>query len=187
MFRTNVSLAGWTLGYICYRIRQFKIREASQMNMSVEHQAMYADSFLKGLILTGTCRNYEVSSNDDGSIRIELFQTEIKEFPLEKVSFFNPERKRRVNRVTGRVYNDRTLTDIVNSEHFGSYLYQVVSKQGNRKMFLDTKWAHPFEQTWMSHMYQETIKGNLNPGILLATPTEHNRFEFYPKEDRREN
>ena len=64
---------------------------------------------------------------------------------------------------------------------------QVVSKQGNRKMFLDTKWAHPFEQTWMSHMYQETIKGNLNPGILLATPTEHNRFEFYPKEDRREN
>ncbi len=64
---------------------------------------------------------------------------------------------------------------------------QVVSKQGNRKMFLDTKWAHPFEQTWMSHMFQETIKGNLNPGILLATPTEHNRFEFYPKEDRREN
>lgn len=140
MFRTNVSLAGWTLGYICYRIRQFKIREASQMNMSVEHQAMYADSFLKGLILTGTCRNYEVSSNDDGSIRIELFQTEIKEFPLEKVSFFNPERKKRVNRVTGREYNDRTLTDIVNSEHFGSYLYQVVSKQGGSDISVYQLW-----------------------------------------------
>lgn len=64
---------------------------------------------------------------------------------------------------------------------------QVVSKEGNKKMFLDIKWAHPFEQTWMSHMYQETLKDNLYPGILLATPTEHNRFDFYPGSDRREN
>ena len=64
---------------------------------------------------------------------------------------------------------------------------QVVSKEGNRKMFLDTKWAHPYEQTWMSFIYQETKKGNINPAILLATPTEHDRFEFYPKEERREN
>ena len=54
-------------------------------------------------------------------------------------------------------------------------------------MFLDTKWEYPYEQTWMSHFYQLTIKGELNPGILLATPTEHDRFEFYPKEERREN
>ena len=64
---------------------------------------------------------------------------------------------------------------------------QVVSKEGNRKMFLDTKWGHPFEQTWMSFIYQETLKGNINPAILLATPTEHDRFEFYPAQDRREN
>lgn len=64
---------------------------------------------------------------------------------------------------------------------------QVVTKHGNKKMFLDTKWAHPFEQTWMSYIYQETIKGNIKPGILLATPTEHNRFEFYPKEERKES
>ena len=64
---------------------------------------------------------------------------------------------------------------------------QVVSKEGNRKMFLDIKWAHPFEQTWMSYMYQETLKDNLYPGILLATPTEHNRFDFYSGSDRREN
>jgi hypothetical protein len=64
---------------------------------------------------------------------------------------------------------------------------QVVSREGNKKMFLDTKWGHPFEQTWMSFIYQETIKGNINPAILLATPTEHDRFEFYPAEDRREN
>jgi hypothetical protein len=64
---------------------------------------------------------------------------------------------------------------------------QVVSKEGNKKMFLETKWGHPYEQTWMSHIYQETIKGQIKPGILLATPTEHNRFEFYSKEERREN
>jgi hypothetical protein len=64
---------------------------------------------------------------------------------------------------------------------------QVVSKEGNKKMFLDTKWAHPFEQTWMSYIYQETIKNNIKPGILLATPTEHDRFEHYSMEERREN
>jgi hypothetical protein len=64
---------------------------------------------------------------------------------------------------------------------------QIVSREGNKKMFLDTKWDYPYEQTWMSHMYQETVKGNLNPGILLATPTEHDRFEFYPGEERREH
>lgn len=64
---------------------------------------------------------------------------------------------------------------------------QIVSRDGNTKMFLTTKWAYPYEQTWMSYIFQETRKGNIKPGILLATPTEHDRFEFYPKEERREN
>jgi hypothetical protein len=64
---------------------------------------------------------------------------------------------------------------------------QIVSKVGNQKMFLDTTWAHPFEQTWMSHMFQLTIQGVLKGGILLMTPTEHDRFDFYKAEERREN
>lgn len=64
---------------------------------------------------------------------------------------------------------------------------QIVSREGNKKMFLDTTWKHPYEQTWMSYIYQETVKNNIKPGILLATPTEHNRFDHYPKEKRREN
>jgi len=63
----------------------------------------------------------------------------------------------------------------------------IVGKEGNRKMFLDTKWAHPYEQTWMSYMYQETVKGNLNPAVLLASPVWHNRIAFYKPEERREN
>ena len=64
---------------------------------------------------------------------------------------------------------------------------QIVSRYGNEKMFLKTKWAHPFEQTWMSFMYQETVANNLNPGILLATPTEHDRFEHYDHKLRKES
>lgn len=64
---------------------------------------------------------------------------------------------------------------------------QIVSKEGNKKMFLETKWAHPYEQTWMSHIFQETKKGKINGGLLLMTPTEHNRFDHYPAEIRKES
>jgi hypothetical protein len=64
---------------------------------------------------------------------------------------------------------------------------QIVTKEGNKKMFLTEKWAHPYEQTWMSYMYQETVAGNLRPGMLLMTPTEHDRFEFYDRGLRKES
>ena len=63
----------------------------------------------------------------------------------------------------------------------------IVGKKGNQKMFLDTTWARPYEQTWMSYMYQETKKGNLKPAILLASPINHNRIAHYSPEERREN
>lgn len=63
----------------------------------------------------------------------------------------------------------------------------IVSKEGNKKMFIDTKWAHPFEQTWMSHMYQMTKKGELKPALLLASPIWHDRIKHYKPEERREN
>jgi hypothetical protein len=63
----------------------------------------------------------------------------------------------------------------------------IVSRDGNRKMFLETKWARPYEQTWMSFMFQETIKGNLHPAVLLASPITHNRISHYKPEERREN
>lgn len=75
--------------------------------------------------------------------------------------------------VTGNIYYS-------NWTHF-------ITKEGNRKMFQETKWAHPFENTWMSHIYQETVKGKINPGLLLLTPIEHNRFDHYSKELRKEN
>jgi hypothetical protein len=63
----------------------------------------------------------------------------------------------------------------------------IVSREGNKKMFLNTDWANPYEQTWMSHMFQETIAGKLTPAVLLASPINHNRIFHYLPEVRREN
>jgi hypothetical protein len=62
----------------------------------------------------------------------------------------------------------------------------VLSKKGSYKCYLETKFQSPFEQTLMSHNFQQTIKGKLNPGILLMTPTEHDRFDHYPSNLRKE-
>ncbi len=64
---------------------------------------------------------------------------------------------------------------------------QIVSRPGNKKMFLDTTWGHPFEQTWMSYMYQLVKEGELYPGLLLMTPTEHDRFDHYERSLRKES
>lgn len=75
----------------------------------------------------------------------------------------------------------------ISGEVYYSNWPQVVSKEGNKKMFLETKWAHPYEQTWMSYIYQETKKGRINPAILLMTPTEHDRFDHYSRDLRKES
>jgi hypothetical protein len=62
----------------------------------------------------------------------------------------------------------------------------VLSKRGSYKCYLETRFQSPFEQTIMSHNFQQTVKGELNPAILLMTPTEHDRFEHYPSNLRKE-
>jgi hypothetical protein len=62
----------------------------------------------------------------------------------------------------------------------------VMTKEGNYNCYIKTKFQHPYEQVLMSHCYQETIKGNIKPGLLLATPTEHHRFDFYEGSLRKE-
>jgi hypothetical protein len=64
---------------------------------------------------------------------------------------------------------------------------QIVSKEGNKKMFLTTTWDRPFEQTWMSYIFQQTKEDKIKPGILLLTPIEHDRFEHYSAEERKES
>lgn len=63
----------------------------------------------------------------------------------------------------------------------------IMSKKGNKKVFIDTKWSNPFEQTWMSYVFQEQKKGNIRAGVLLASPIWHERIKYYKPEERREN
>jgi hypothetical protein len=62
----------------------------------------------------------------------------------------------------------------------------LMTKNGNYNCYLKTKFKNPYEQTLMSHCYQETIKGNIFGSVLLLTPTEHNRFDFYDSKLRKE-
>ena len=63
----------------------------------------------------------------------------------------------------------------------------ILTKEGNYKCYLETKFAHAFEQTLMSQVFQETIKGKINAGILLLSPIEHDRFHHYSAGLRKEN
>jgi hypothetical protein len=90
----------------------------------------------------------------------------------------------------------RTKFDFINSHkeipYVGGEVYIsnwpiVLNKEGNYKCYLETRFQSPFEQTTMSYCYQETIKGKIKPGLLLLTPTEHNRFDHYDGKLRKEN
>lgn len=99
--------------------------------------------------------------------------------------------------VTGADPNSpRTIFNTINEVDGLSYITgdvfycnwpMIVSREGNKKMFIDTKWANPYEQTWMSHMFKQTKKGNLKPAVLLASPIWHDRIEHYKFKERREN
>jgi hypothetical protein len=75
----------------------------------------------------------------------------------------------------------------VNGEIYISNWPIILSKEGNYKCYLETKWQFAYEQTSMSYVYQETVKGNITPGILLLTPIEHDRYEHYSHELRKES
>jgi hypothetical protein len=82
--------------------------------------------------------------------------------------------------------NQDDLTYLTGDVYYANWP-QIVSKSGNKKMFLDTTWSHPYEQTWMSHIFQETKVGKITSGILLASPITHDRFIHYDQSMRVES
>lgn len=75
----------------------------------------------------------------------------------------------------------------INGEIYLSNWPIILTKEGNYKCYLETKWQFSYEQTSMSYVYQETVKGNITPGILLLSPIEHHRYEHYSSELRKES
>lgn len=62
----------------------------------------------------------------------------------------------------------------------------ILNQDGNRKIFFEPEYAYPYEQTVMSHAYQQTIKGIIKPACLLASPIEHDRLFYYDESLRKE-
>lgn len=75
----------------------------------------------------------------------------------------------------------------ITGEIYYSNWPQVVSREGNRRMFLDRRWRNPHEQTWMSYMYQQTLEGTISGAVLLLSPIEHTRRFSIPRADRKES
>jgi hypothetical protein len=65
----------------------------------------------------------------------------------------------------------------INGDIYYAHWPMIVGKQGNRKMFLDVTWEHPYEQTWMSYMFQETIIGNISlPGLNASISASYGKY-----------
>jgi hypothetical protein len=94
-----------------------------------------------------------------------------------------------VNRPPTKFNNIKSLnnTPYADGEIYYSNWPHIISKEGNKRCFLDTKWAHPFEQTWMSHLYTLAHNSIIRPAILLASPITHNREHHYLASERKEN
>lgn len=88
-----------------------------------------------------------------------------------------------------KFHNIKTLNGIpyADGEIYYSNWPHIISKAGNQKCFLDTTWQHPYEQTWMSHLYTLTKENKIKPAILLASPITHNRVHHYEKNTRKES
>lgn len=63
----------------------------------------------------------------------------------------------------------------------------LFGKEGNRKVFLETKWEHKYEQTWMSYVMDKMREGHIVSGCLLATVINHHRKFHYDGDTRKEN
>jgi hypothetical protein len=85
--------------------------------------------------------------------------------------------------------NIKTLEGLsyADGEIYYSNWPQIISKIGNKKLFLDTKWNKPFEQTWMSHIFQLSKDDKVRSAVLLLSPINHERFDHYNAQERREN
>ena len=106
--------------------------------------------------------------------------------PMEKkIEYFGDIKKRPLTNFK----NIKTFNNIpyIEGEVYYSNWPHIIGQEGNKKLFLDTKWAYPFEQTWMSHIFTLTKQGLVNPAILLASPITHNRVHFYEASERKEN
>ncbi|MBX3134094.1 MAG: glycosyltransferase [Gemmatimonadaceae bacterium] len=64
---------------------------------------------------------------------------------------------------------------------------QLVSRAGNRRLFLESPLPDPSEASWMADFFERTLRGEVRLAVLLASVITHDRFHHYAAGERREN
>lgn len=77
------------------------------------------------------------------------------------------------------------LSVAVGEPHYSNWP-QLMTRMGNKKLFLDPAWNGVFEQHLMAHAWELQLQGALRSGVLLASPIDHSRLYFYAAEERLE-
>jgi FkbM family methyltransferase len=117
--------------------------------------------------------------NVPDDVRIKYFPNNIAkpEFGLDpnppKTQFTNIKRHEDISYIEGEIYYCNWP--------------MWFNKAGNEKVFLEPKYEHPYEQTWMSLVYQKHKQNLFRTAVLLLSPVNHNRSFYYGAEDRKEN
>ena len=62
-----------------------------------------------------------------------------------------------------------------------------MSKDGNKRVFLNEKYESPYEQTWMSLVFQAQRNEQIKAALLLLSPINHDRQHYYRPNERKEN
>lgn len=109
--------------------------------------------------------------------------------PQEKKEVYFPPKSDGTNPISTKVIrtgSHRGLPYAVGEYHYCNWPI-LFGKEGNKKVFLDDKYAHLYEQTWMSLAMNYVREGTLQPGTLLATTINHYRKYHYDGKRRREN
>lgn len=81
-----------------------------------------------------------------------------------------------------KIYNQIPYAD---GEVFYCNWPHIISRDGNKKVFLDREWLAPAEHRIMAYAYSLSRDQKLNSAVLLATPIEHTRLFDYDRENKR--
>ena len=80
----------------------------------------------------------------------------------------------------------RSLPYAVGEYHYCNWPI-IFTRRGNRRVFLEKLYEHPYEQIWMAETQKRLRSGNVRAGVLLASPLRHDRKHHYNREQRKES
>ena len=98
----------------------------------------------------------------------------------------NPDGSDNWNTIIHKTSSHRGVPYAVGEFHYCNWPI-LFNKRGTQQLFMEDKYAHLYEQTWMSLCMNYIREGKMKPGSLLASVIYHERVHHYDGDHRREN